>query len=88
MDERLRRRVYGAYHDDPAPFPKPGCSYVELAGGPLDGLLLDVTGWDAHERAGGAALITEAGAFGPGGRAVYEPRPGNADTWNWMGDTP
>lgn len=40
-----QRRVYGADHDDPDPGPRPGHTYRELVGGPLDGLLLDVTGW-------------------------------------------
>ncbi|UYM24651.1 hypothetical protein OIM90_13390 [Streptomyces sp. AD16] len=43
-DERLLRgRVYG--HDPTAPeaAPLPGHHYAELVGGPLDGLLLDIT---------------------------------------------
>ncbi|MEU3330035.1 hypothetical protein ABZ709_31615 [Streptomyces albus] len=71
----LRRRVYGSDHDDPDPYARPGRAYRELVGGPLDGLLLDVTGQDEAELAGGAALITEIGQFGPGGRALYGPRP-------------
>ncbi|MEU6016778.1 hypothetical protein ABZ826_22800 [Streptomyces sp. NPDC047515] len=86
MDELMRRRVYGADHDDPDPGPQPGHEYVELVGGPLDGLLLDVTGWTAEERATGAMLITEIGAYGPGGRAEYGPRPGTPDRWDWLGD--
>ncbi|MFD8025745.1 hypothetical protein ACFV6G_35695 [Streptomyces lavendulae] len=40
-DERwVGRRVYGAERDEPDPGPKPGHAYVELVGGPLDGLLL------------------------------------------------
>lgn len=55
MDELLRRRLYGADHDDPDPGPQPGHAYRELVGGPLDGLLLDVTGWSDGQLAAGAA---------------------------------
>jgi hypothetical protein len=37
---------------------------------PLDGLLLDVTGWSAAELVAGAALRCGIGAFGAGGRAT------------------
>ncbi|MCX4734677.1 hypothetical protein [Streptomyces sp. NBC_01363] len=80
--------MYGADHNDPDPGPQPGHEYVELVGGPLDGLLLDATGWAAEERATGTMLITEIGACGPGGRAEYEPRPGTPDRWDWQGDVP
>ncbi len=87
MDEELLRgRVYGTDHDDPGP--RPGRLYRELVAGPLDGLLLDVTGWTAEELADGVALLTEIGAFGAGGRAHYEPRPGDPLRWDWCGDTP
>ncbi|MFJ6140508.1 hypothetical protein [Kitasatospora sp. NPDC092286] len=87
-DEELKgRRVYGADHDDPDPGPEPGHEYRELVGGPLDGQLLDVTGWDAEQLADGAALITETGLYGPGGRAHYEPRPADPLRWDWTGDT-
>lgn len=53
MDARWKqRRVYGADHDDPDPGPQPGHEYVELVGGPLDGLFLDVTGIAPAERPG------------------------------------
>ncbi|RKE17623.1 hypothetical protein [Streptomyces sp. TLI_171] len=81
----LRGRVYGADHDDPGP--RPGRAYRELCGGPLDGLLLDVTGWDAEQLADGAALPTELSRFGGGGRAHYEPRPADPGRWDWAGDT-
>ncbi|MFJ2771065.1 hypothetical protein [Streptomyces sp. NPDC087300] len=87
MDELIRRRVYGAEHDDPDPGPQPGHAYRELSGGPLDGLLLDVTGWTAAQLDEGALLVTEIGAFGPGGRADYGPRPGSDVMWDWRGDT-
>ncbi|MFD6275504.1 hypothetical protein ACFWFI_08025 [Streptomyces sp. NPDC060209] len=87
MDE-LRRRVYGADHDDPAPYAEPGREYVELVGGPLDGLLVDVTGLTAQERTAGAMLITNHGQFGPGGRADYEARCGDPGRWDWAGDVP
>ncbi|MFE2151504.1 hypothetical protein ACFXJO_02215 [Streptomyces lavendulae] len=69
-DERwVGRWVYGAEPDEPDPGPKPGHVYVELMGGPLDGLLLDVTGWPAQEVVAGAVLMSDHGAFGPGGRS-------------------
>jgi hypothetical protein len=86
MDELMRRRVYGADHEDPAP--RPRRVYRELVGGPLDGLLLDITGWTVMERAVGAPLRTEIGRYGRGGRALYGPRPGDARLWDWQGDTP
>ncbi|MFJ7280993.1 hypothetical protein [Kitasatospora sp. NPDC098663] len=84
----LRGRVYGSDHDDPTPGPRPGHAYRELVGGPLDGLLLDVTGLDAEQLADGAALSTEIGAYGAGGHAHYEPRPADPRRGNWQGDTP
>ncbi|CAL9672821.1 hypothetical protein [Streptomyces sp. enrichment culture] len=50
--------------------------YAELTGGPLDGLLLDITGWRADEVDTGVALATGLGQFVPGGRALYDPCPG------------
>ncbi|MFF0401138.1 hypothetical protein ACFYSJ_36260 [Streptomyces sp. NPDC005248] len=88
MDELMRRRVYGADHDDPDPGPQPGHAYRELVGGPLDGLLVDVTGWEEDALCEGAALSTEIGAHGPGGRAVYGPRAADPRFWDWQGDTP
>ncbi|MCZ1012272.1 hypothetical protein [Streptomyces lydicus] len=88
MGDELKRRVYGTDHDDPDPGPKPDHAYQELVGGPLDGLLVDVTGWSSEDLAEGAALITELGRFGPGGRAVYEPRLGDRRMWDWQGDVP
>lgn len=61
-DELLRGRVYGTDHDDPGP--RPGHVYRELVAGPLDGLLLDVTGWTDEQLADGAALLTEIGSYG------------------------
>ncbi len=61
------RRVYGADH--PGQGPRLGERYAELTGGPLDGLLLDVTWMSeaAHtDPEGGAYLITDHGAHGPG----------------------
>ncbi len=58
-----QRRVYGADHDDPDPGPKAGHEYRELVGGPLDGLLVDVTGWSDAALREGARLITEIGAL-------------------------
>ncbi|MER7763520.1 hypothetical protein [Streptomyces sp. NPDC097619] len=87
MDEQIMRgRVYGADHEDPDPGPRPGRTYVELVGGPLDGLLLDVTGWTAAERAAGAELRTEIGRYGPGGRTLYLPGP-RPDRFHWSADS-
>ncbi|MCX5107041.1 hypothetical protein OOK13_00255 [Streptomyces sp. NBC_00378] len=80
-----RRRVYGSDHDDPAPYEQPGREYVELVGGALDGQLVDVT---HEERATKAMLITNDGTYGAGGRADYEPRPGEPGRWHWAGDAP
>ncbi|MEE1751575.1 hypothetical protein [Streptomyces sp. SP18CS02] len=88
MDELTGRRVYGADHDDPDPGPRPGRAYRELVAGPLDGLLLDVTGWDDHRLREVAALPTEIGSHGPGGHALYGARPGDSRRWDWHGDTP
>ncbi|MEU6184172.1 hypothetical protein [Streptomyces coeruleorubidus] len=85
-EQLLRRRVYGADHDHPGP--RPGRRYVELIGGPLDGLLLDITGWTRDEVDAGVALATELGQFGAGGRAMYDPRPGDPLRFDWTGDTP
>lgn len=43
--------------------------------GPLDGPLLDITGWRPQEIEDGVALMTELGRW-PGGRALYDPLPG------------
>ncbi|RVU16304.1 hypothetical protein EOT10_37060 [Streptomyces antnestii] len=72
--ELLRRRVYGADPDGNHPFPLPWRTYAALIGGPLDGLLLDITSWTKDETDAGTALSTERGRF-PGGRARYAPHP-------------
>ncbi|MEU5590268.1 hypothetical protein [Streptomyces chrestomyceticus] len=41
-----------------------------------------------QEIATGAALMTEIGQFGAGGRALYGPRPGDAGRGDWDGDVP
>ncbi|MGW2672348.1 hypothetical protein ACWC5F_30390 [Streptomyces sp. NPDC001272] len=85
------RRVYGSDPDDPDPGPQPGHLYVELVGGPLDGQLLDVTGWSPLELADGALLMSELGAFGPGGRCAYEPTEADGvypSRFGWRGDVP
>ncbi|WP_030592966.1 hypothetical protein [Streptomyces anulatus] len=82
-------RVYGSERDDSECGPQPGRDYRELTGGPLDGQLLDVSGWTEEEITTGAYLITPHSAFGPGGRASYAPtfsRPGGP--WVWEGDVP
>lgn len=52
--------VYGSEPDDPEPGPRPGHHYVELGGGPLDGMLLDVTGWHPQEVVDGVLRPLEA----------------------------
>ncbi|MGW0963964.1 hypothetical protein ACWD4K_34285 [Streptomyces gelaticus] len=52
------------------------------------GLPLDITGWTQDEIDTGVALMTELGQFGPGGRAMYDPRPGHPHRFHWSGDTP
>ncbi|MGW5491630.1 hypothetical protein [Streptomyces olivaceoviridis] len=77
---RVRPRTfYGADHDDPHPGPLPHRAYAELVGGPLDGLLLDIHGWRTEEVDDGVALATELSRW-PGGRALYDPRPGEPCT--------
>ncbi|MFI9064473.1 hypothetical protein ACIGQE_21820 [Streptomyces sp. NPDC053429] len=92
MDAAWRgRRVYGADRDDPDPGPEPGHDYVELVGGPLDGQLLDVTGWSPLEVADGVLLMSERGEFGPGGRCAYEPDEADGvypTRFGWRGDVP
>lgn len=94
-EQLLRGRVYGCDYDNPNPAPLPHRTYAALIGGPLDGLLLDITGWRPEEAADGAALSTELGQF-PGGRALYDPRPGDlyapgpgvSCRFYYFGDTP
>ncbi|CAK7286177.1 hypothetical protein ACNFR7_11770 [Streptomyces sp. RM1] len=85
-EQLLRGRVYGHDHDDPGP--RPDRRYAELVGGPLDGLLLDITDRAGEAPATGVPLRTELGRFGTGGRAVYTPRPGDPTRFDWTGDTP
>ncbi|MFG2357403.1 hypothetical protein [Streptomyces sp. NPDC048521] len=85
-EQLLRGRVYGA--DPGHPGPLPNRRYVELVGGPLDGLLLDVTGWTPDGIGTGVALMTDLGQFGPGGRALYDPRPRDPTRFDWSGDCP
>ncbi|MFJ9181360.1 serine protease [Streptomyces sp. NPDC102360] len=70
--ELLRRRVYGAAPDGHNQHPLPWRTYAALIGGPLDGLLLDITDWTKDKIDTGAALSAELGRF-PGGSAVYAP---------------
>ncbi|MDJ0385802.1 hypothetical protein [Streptomyces sp. G-G2] len=81
-------RVYGTDHDDPHPCPCPGRDYADLVGGPLDGPLLDITGWTVDAIQTGVALMTELGQFGVGGRALYDPGLGERHRWDGSGDTP
>ncbi|CAM5292242.1 putative protein OS=Streptomyces aurantiogriseus OX=66870 GN=GCM10010251_69320 PE=4 SV=1 [Streptomyces aurantiogriseus] len=88
MDEAdfMRGRVYGADHDDASP--RPDRAYAELVGGPLDGLLLDVTDRTDRDDLREVALTTEIGRYGPGGRALYVRRPTDGRRFDWQGDAP
>ncbi|MFF9817483.1 hypothetical protein [Streptomyces sp. NPDC014006] len=88
MDETefMKGRVYGADHEDASP--RPGRVYAELVGGPLDGLLLDVTDGPPRPAAGSVVLPTEIGRHGPGGRALYAPRALDPSRFDWQGDIP
>ncbi|MFD0354334.1 hypothetical protein ACFVHW_11430 [Streptomyces sp. NPDC127110] len=90
--------MYGSEPDGAERGPQPGRDYVELVGGPLDGRLLDVTGWDPQEIVDGALLMSDQGQFGPGGRSDYQPasegdrggrgRRGGVGRFLWRGDVP
>ncbi|PWI20747.1 hypothetical protein DI272_29935 [Streptomyces sp. Act143] len=82
----MRGRVYGADHEDAGP--RPDRVYAELVAGPLDGLLLDITGRPGGELRAGVELRTEIGAHGRGGRARYALRDGPGRYLDWRGDTP
>jgi hypothetical protein len=84
--EIMRGRVYGADHDDAGP--RPDRVYAELVGGPLDGLLLDITDRPGRDLRAGVELPTEIGAHGPGGRARYALRAGGERHLDWRGDLP
>ncbi|MFJ4320862.1 hypothetical protein ACIP46_37120 [Streptomyces lavendulae] len=83
--------MYGDEPDGQGQGPEEGRAYVELVGGPLDGLLLDVTGWPPQEVVDGALLMSDHGRFGPGGRSDYEPAGGgcgDVGRFVWRGDVP
>ncbi|MEU3315756.1 hypothetical protein ABZ743_24200 [Streptomyces sp. NPDC006662] len=85
------RRVFGSESDDPNLGPRPGHVYVELVGGPLNGELLDVCGWDPQEIVDGAMVMSEHGQFGPTGRPEYEPAEGHVGDvgrFVWRGHLP
>ncbi|MFH8894750.1 hypothetical protein [Streptomyces sp. NPDC017949] len=87
MEREREPRVYG-WEPGESAGPTAGHEYVELVGGPLDGQLLDVTGWTPVDRAGGALLIADLGLYGPGGRADYAPDDDAAGgPFRWRGDT-
>ncbi|PTH90323.1 hypothetical protein C9J60_05025 [Streptomyces sp. A244] len=78
--------MYDAGYDYPGPLP--GRRYAELVGGPLDGLLLGITGWTLDEVDTSVVLSTELGQFGASGRARYGPRPGDPGCLDWTAATP
>ncbi len=79
----------------PRPRPAAAPDVRGAVGGPLDGFLLGITGWRPGEAEDGAALSTELSRW-PGGRALYDPRPGEPRTpgpgvscrFYYSGDTP
>ncbi|MFJ8982431.1 hypothetical protein [Streptomyces sp. NPDC102282] len=82
-------RVYGTEHDALATEPQPGHTYRELVGGPLDGQLIEVTGWTDEEITTGVHLIAPHTAYEPGGRSSYAPTFSRPDgPWVWEGDMP
>ncbi|MET7503283.1 hypothetical protein [Streptomyces microflavus] len=80
-------RIYGTEAGEPS-IRRPGHTYAELIGGPLDGQLLDVTGWTAQQVLDGALLISEIGMYGQGGRSDYAGREVGRGQLFWQGDTP
>ncbi|MGC5401888.1 hypothetical protein ACPXCP_39880 [Streptomyces sp. DT20] len=82
-------RVYGTDCTEPPSGPLDGHTYRELDGGPLDGQLIDVTGWTDDQITTGGYLITPHSTYGPGGRAAYGPTFSRPDgPWVWEGDVP
>lgn len=68
---------------------QPGHTYVRLAGGPVDGQFLDVTGWTEPALKQGAMLLCDEGESSPVW-AAYKSRVGDAaeaDVWHWTPGT-
>ncbi|WP_097968469.1 hypothetical protein OG333_37315 (plasmid) [Streptomyces anulatus] len=81
--------MYDTEHDSPATGPLPGHTYRELIGGPLDGQLIEITGWTGKQITTGAYMITPHSAYRPGGRASYAPTISHPDgPWVWEGNVP
>ncbi len=59
--------------------PRPGRTYSELVGGPLGGLLLDITGWTPQEITTGAGLVPSPAS----GRRPLLARKRSAPTLSW-----
>jgi hypothetical protein len=77
-------------HHVPDTTPASGHEYVQLLGGPLDGQLVDVTGWTPEQRQTGVAMISPNSLYGDiGGRSWYGPDPDRPvpDRWVWEGDS-
>lgn len=56
---------------------------MTLHGGPLDDQQTEVEDEDPDP---GVAMISDWGAYGPGGRSCYSPD--EHDRWTWQGDPP
>ncbi|MFJ1804365.1 hypothetical protein [Streptomyces sp. NPDC088180] len=81
------RQICGADHDDPNPYAlQPGHDYVELSADRSTGS--SRTSPSSPPTSGRCAADPPRSAFGPDGRADYEPRPGDTDGWGWSGDAP
>ncbi|MFC8096524.1 hypothetical protein [Streptomyces sp. NPDC057301] len=52
------------------------------------GLLLDLTGWTHDEIGTGVSLQADLGQYGPGGRALHDPRPGDPSRFDRTVDSP
>lgn len=57
---------------------------MKYVGGPLDGKVLDVSGWSAEQVATGTYEVVE----GWSARANYEPEPGDPLVWLYRGAVP
>jgi hypothetical protein len=89
MNARWKRQeAYGTDLDTQESGRRAGHEYVELIGGPLDGLLLDVTHVPRGERPEGVLLLTGIEPSATAARACYGCSPDRPGVWTWQGDAP
>jgi hypothetical protein len=81
-EQLLYRPVYGTDH----PGPRPDRRYAELIGGPMDGLLLDITAWTQNEVDTGVALATDWGSSAQAAGPCTTRAPGDPARFDWSGD--